>query len=141
MPTWWEIKVGLDPQRANAKGSPDHDGLSNLVEYRHRTKPRAEDSDRDGIDDGDEVKRLDSDPLDGNENDNGRRDGDDDADRDGTTTRSRTRTRTTRTTTGAPSTTRTTRTTTRTTTRVTTAQTRTTESKPTRAEGLRGIEV
>jgi hypothetical protein len=85
MPNRWEVRHGLDPDRANARGDRDHDGLRNLAEYRHRTDPRAEDTDHDGDDDGDEVHdgfrstRV----LDRDTDDDGRLDGDEDADHDG----------------------------------------------------------
>ena len=86
MPNRWEVRHGLDPDRADARGDRDHDGLRNLGEYRHGGHPRDEDSDDDGVDDGDEVHdghrgtRL----RDRDSDDDGRLDGDEDADRDGT---------------------------------------------------------
>src|SRR5688500_11177109 len=59
MPNTWESNHGLDPHRANAGGNPDHDGLKNLSEYKHGAEPKDEDSDNDGLDDGDEVKDFD----------------------------------------------------------------------------------
>jgi hypothetical protein len=41
---------------ATTKADPDHDGLSNLREYRRRTNPRRKDTDRDGYSDGAEVR-------------------------------------------------------------------------------------
>lgn len=35
MPNVWETNHGLNPNRANANGNPDHDGLRNLGEYRN----------------------------------------------------------------------------------------------------------
>ena len=42
---------------------PDHDGLSNLQEYKLGTDPNNPDSDQDGISDGDEVNVFGSNPL------------------------------------------------------------------------------
>src|SRR3954453_19892244 len=39
MPTRWELRFGLNPHHANAKGNPDHDRLSNLREFRKGTDP------------------------------------------------------------------------------------------------------
>ena len=83
MPNRWEVAHHLNPFRANALGDPDHDRLRNIGEFRHRTRPHAEDTDRDGIDDGDEVKVFGSDPRDPDENDDGVLDGDEDSDHDG----------------------------------------------------------
>jgi hypothetical protein len=85
MPNRWEDSHGLDADRANAAADADHDGLSNLSEYRRGGHPRLEDSDRDGHDDSDEVRdgdrrtRID----DRDSDDDGTRDGDEDSDRDG----------------------------------------------------------
>lgn len=84
IPSSWERAHGLDPLRAkDARWDLDKDGLTNLREYRNSGKLRDEDSDDDGIDDGDEVKVFGTDLRDADENDNGRLDGDDDRDRDG----------------------------------------------------------
>jgi hypothetical protein len=84
MPNWWEQAHGLNSHAANAAGDADRDGLVNVREYRHGTDPRREDSDRDGVDDGDEVKVLGSDPGDPDGDGDGKRDGDEDKDHDGT---------------------------------------------------------
>jgi hypothetical protein len=52
MPDRWEVAHHLDAHRANAKGGPDRDGLSDLGEYRHRTRPHDADTDNDGVEDG-----------------------------------------------------------------------------------------
>ena len=39
MPDDWEIQNGLDPNRDDAAGDPDEDGISNLDEYRGETDP------------------------------------------------------------------------------------------------------
>ena len=83
MPNTWETNNDLSPDSPNAGGDPDRDGLSNLEEYRVRTKPRTEDTDGDGAEDGFEV-RVKIKPLDRDTNDDGDLDGDEDKDRDGT---------------------------------------------------------
>jgi hypothetical protein len=85
MPNRWERNHGLNPRVADARRDPDHDGLRNIAEYRRHVVPRAEDSDNDGMDDGDEVHdgRASTDVGDADTNDNGVVDGDQDADRDG----------------------------------------------------------
>jgi hypothetical protein len=84
MPNRWERAHDLNPYVANAAGDPDRDGLVNLREYRHGTDPRREDSDRDGVDDRDEVVAFGSDPRDADGDGDGKRDGDEDKDHDGT---------------------------------------------------------
>lgn len=84
MPNWWEKAHGLSPYVANAGGDPDRDRLVNLREYRNGTNPRREDTDRDGVDDGDEVRTFGSDPTDRDGDGDGKRDGDEDKDHDGT---------------------------------------------------------
>ena len=86
MPNRWELRHGLDPHKANARGDKDHDGLRNVAELRHHTDPSDEDTDNDGDDDGDEVKdgTPSTEPTDADTDDDGTRDGDEDADHDGT---------------------------------------------------------
>ncbi|MDQ1670044.1 MAG: hypothetical protein QOE40_2105, partial [Actinomycetota bacterium] len=76
MSNGWEQAHRLNPNKADAKGDADRDGLRNLREFRLHSDPRDEDSDNDGQDDGDElqtrtkVNRADSDGdkvLDGDE--------------------------------------------------------------------------
>ncbi|NUS50621.1 MAG: hypothetical protein HOQ22_06200 [Nocardioidaceae bacterium] len=85
MPNRWEAAHGLNPRVANGGGDADHDRLSNLAEFRHRTDPRDEDSDNDGMDDGDEVRdgRGSTNVRDRDTDDDGRLDGVEDADHDG----------------------------------------------------------
>ena len=54
MPNRWEVAHHLDAHRANARGNPDRDRLSNLAEFRHHTNPRDADTDNDGTEDGNE---------------------------------------------------------------------------------------
>jgi hypothetical protein len=78
MPDFWEIAYKLDPNDpVDATLDLDHDGLSNLEEYRHFSNPRMADSDGDGIPDGWEVSHRFNPGL--------ADDGSDDADRDGLT--------------------------------------------------------
>src|SRR5262245_5988769 len=83
MPNHWEVAHNLNSHRANAHGDADHDGLSNIGEFRHETLPQREDTDLDGIDDGDEVHVFDSNPTNADEDNDGVADGDEDWDGDG----------------------------------------------------------
>ena len=57
IPTRWERSHGLDPHRAaDALRDLDHDRLTNRAEFRLDVRIRDEDTDNDGIDDGDEVR-------------------------------------------------------------------------------------
>lgn len=85
IPNRWEVKHGLNPDRADARADLDKDGLRNIVEYRTSTDPDHEDSDNDGHDDRDEVMdgSKSTDPKDDDTDDDGIEDGDEDADDDG----------------------------------------------------------
>jgi hypothetical protein len=80
----WETSHGLNPRSANAHGDKDHDGLDNRAEFRARTDPRDEDTDGDGMDDGDEAhdRSASTRPTDRDTDDDGTLDGDEDADHD-----------------------------------------------------------
>lgn len=85
MPNRYERTHGLDARDASdARRDLDRDGLTNLGEYRNRTDLRDEDSDADGMDDGDEVKdgRNNTEPTDADTDNDEVLDGDEDADRD-----------------------------------------------------------
>lgn len=73
------------PSAVAAGTDSDHDGLSNAYERGHRLDPRDEDTDNDGMDDGDEVRdgRRSTDPRRADTDRDGVRDGDEDADHDG----------------------------------------------------------
>jgi hypothetical protein len=94
----WEKKHGLSTHRANGHRDRDHDGLSNLGEFRAHTDPQDtdtdddcigdddEDADDDGVDNADEMAehtRL----RDADSDDDGVEDGDEDADDDGVANR------------------------------------------------------
>ncbi len=83
MPNRWEVTHGLNPDRANARGDKDHDGLRNIGEFRRSTDPSDVDSDDDGVDDGDEVNETNTDPTDADSDDDGTPDGNEDSDDDG----------------------------------------------------------
>ena len=94
MPDRWERAHHLSTHKKNAKGDPDRDGLSNLGEFRSRTRPHDADTDNDGIEDGDEDRDHDgvdngnemrehTNPRDKDTDNDGRRDGREDRDRDG----------------------------------------------------------
>ena len=52
MPNRWEIRFRLNPHRADALADTDHDGLTNIAEFRAGTDPRDRDTDDDGEIDG-----------------------------------------------------------------------------------------
>lgn len=57
MPDDWETSHGLNPDDpSDANKDSDQDGLSNLGEYQHGTRPESSDSDDDGMPDGWEVQ-------------------------------------------------------------------------------------
>ncbi len=86
MPDRWEKRHGLRPFHKDARLNLDRDGLRNIAEFRRGTLPEVEDTDRDGMDDGDEVydDRRSTDVDDPDTDDDGTEDGDEDADHDGT---------------------------------------------------------
>ena len=51
IPDEWEILNGLDPNRNDALEDADHEGLTNLLEYKYGTDPHNCDTDQDGMDD------------------------------------------------------------------------------------------
>ncbi len=75
MPDGWEQDHGLDPSRDDALEDPDEDGLTNLEEYGLHTNPQAEDTDDDGLSDGDEAHTYGCNPLSPDSDDDGLTDG------------------------------------------------------------------
>ena len=64
MPDWWENENGLrSDDDSDASQDDDNDGLSNFEEYQHNTDPNNEDTDGDGLSDGNEVNIYGTDPL------------------------------------------------------------------------------
>jgi hypothetical protein len=59
MPDRWERAHHLSSHKKNAGRDPDRDGLSNLGEFRSRSRPHDPDSDDDGREDGDEDRDRD----------------------------------------------------------------------------------
>jgi hypothetical protein len=51
LPDKWEHKFHLSTHHKSGKGDPDKDGLNNRGEFKSKTNPRRDDTDRDGIDD------------------------------------------------------------------------------------------
>ena len=75
------------PSTVHASGArdSDHDGLKNLGEFRHGTRPHNSDSDDDGVEDGEEVHDgcSSTDPTDSDTDGDGTEDGQEDTDGDG----------------------------------------------------------
>lgn len=63
MPDYWEIVNDLDPISDDSYIDFDSDNLFNIEEYWNNTNPRLNDTDMDGLLDGDEVKIYFTDPL------------------------------------------------------------------------------
>ena len=62
IPDSWEEANDLDPEIDDAALDPDNDGLSNLEEFTLRTDPQKDDTDGDGLKDGDEENTHETDP-------------------------------------------------------------------------------
>ncbi len=68
-PEWrkkYFAKEDCDPALCGDTADPDHDGLTNLEEFKLGTDPNNPDSDKDGLADGDEVHVFQTDPLNSN---------------------------------------------------------------------------
>jgi hypothetical protein len=69
LPDGWEVRYDFNPCVVQTDGThgaaddPDDDGLTNLQEYQHGTDPFNEDTDDDGLEDGDEVNVHNTNPL------------------------------------------------------------------------------
>jgi hypothetical protein len=64
IPDSWAILHGLDPTNPTMPSEdPDHDGLTNLQEFQLGTDPNNQDTDGDGLSDGDEVNKYHTSPL------------------------------------------------------------------------------
>jgi len=75
LPDWWETHWFGNVTNQASDGDFDADGLLNLQEYQLQTKPTNDDSDADGLDDGDEVNTYGSDPLNSDSDGDGINDG------------------------------------------------------------------
>jgi hypothetical protein len=62
LPQRWERHHGTNPHVDDSGMDLDGDRLSNRAEYKHHTDPSDSDTDDDGASDGDEVKKLKTDP-------------------------------------------------------------------------------
>lgn len=98
LPDSWENQFGLDSNNAvgndGATGDGDNDGLTNIQEYNNGTNPTVSDTDNDGVNDGQELLILSTDPTNQDSNSlrspvnnagNGVNDGQEDFDNDGFT--------------------------------------------------------
>jgi hypothetical protein len=93
IPDRWEKKHGLSLHVNQARRDQDRDGLKNLGEFRAKTDPRDDDTDNDGVEDGDEDADHDgvdndneadehTNPLAKDSDNDGKSDGREDADHD-----------------------------------------------------------
>ncbi len=75
MPDGWEAAHSLNPNVDDAADDLDGDGLDNLGEFEHYTNPELNDSDSDGLLDGEEVHTYFTNPKDFDSDDDGLHDG------------------------------------------------------------------
>lgn len=75
MPAEWEIKYDLDPWFDDSTEDLDEDGLTNLEEYLNNANPLVNDTDSDGLFDGEEVKDYGTNPNDEDSDDDNLSDG------------------------------------------------------------------
>ncbi len=75
LPDWWETHWFGSVTNQVSDGDFDADGLSNLLEYQLQANPGDQDSDDDGLDDGDEVNTYGSNPLNSDSDNDGVSDG------------------------------------------------------------------
>jgi len=76
LPDWWERAGGLDSTVYSTHDDADGDGVTNLQEFLIDTMPTNEDTDSDGLIDGDEVNSYITDPKDPDSDDDQLTDGD-----------------------------------------------------------------
>ena len=60
----WEVKYNLDVWSDDSTEDPDDDDLTNIEEYNLKTNPIDDDTDSDGLKDGEEVNEYETDPKD-----------------------------------------------------------------------------
>lgn len=76
LPDWWEGYYGLNRSPSQRAGQDlDNDGLTNFQEFLAGSAPNLRDTDRDGLDDGDEVSRYGTDPAQADSDNDGLDDG------------------------------------------------------------------
>ncbi|MHA1305606.1 MAG: NosD domain-containing protein [Candidatus Heimdallarchaeaceae archaeon] len=63
MPDEWEVENYLDPTTDDTSLDHDSDGLNNLEEYKYNTHPYRNDTDKDNLIDGEEVKTYGTNPV------------------------------------------------------------------------------
>jgi hypothetical protein len=77
MPDGFELEYGFNPDdEADAILDADSDGLSNVEEFQNSTNPTLNDTDSDGLPDGDEVNTYSTSPINPDSDDDGLADGD-----------------------------------------------------------------
>jgi len=76
LPVEWEVDNNLDPWKDDSTEDPDDDTLTNLEEFNLQTNPRNNDTDADGLSDGDEVLIHLTDPNNSDTDADGLSDGD-----------------------------------------------------------------
>ncbi len=75
MPAEWEIEYDLNPWFDDSTEDLDEDGLTNLEEYLHNSNPLVNDTDSDGLFDGEEVNDYGTNPNDEDSDDDNLSDG------------------------------------------------------------------
>lgn len=63
LPLEWELEYYLDPWIDDSADDPDNDNLTNLEEFNLQTNPTNDDTDTDGLSDGDEINEYETDPT------------------------------------------------------------------------------
>lgn len=75
LPDWWEYYYWNSRNTQTGVQDPDNDGLNNLQEYLHGTNPKIADTDRDELNDGDEVNVYCTNPNNADTDGDGMKDG------------------------------------------------------------------